>query len=129
MIAYRGRVRYLTDFADQAVILPLVLAVAIALAVQGWRRGAIVWLVVVAGVFGATLASKLMFLACSPVFGPIDVHSPSGQDAAAGDDPAGGGAGGAGDRGVAAGAGHALAAGGDRWGDDRAGGRGGAAAV
>jgi membrane-associated phospholipid phosphatase len=76
-------VRYLTDFADQAVILPLVLAVAVALAVQGWRRGALVWLVVVAGVFFATLTFKLMFLACSPLFGPIDVHSPSGHVAAA----------------------------------------------
>ena len=75
--------RYLTDFADQAVILPLVLAVAVALAVQGWRRGALVWLVVVAGVFFATLTSKVMFLACSPLFGPIDVHSPSGHVAAA----------------------------------------------
>ena len=75
--------RYLTDFADQAVILPLVLAVAVALAVQGWRRGALVWLMVVAGVFFATLAFKLMFLACSPLFGPIDVHSPSGHVAAA----------------------------------------------
>jgi membrane-associated phospholipid phosphatase len=76
-------VRYLTDFADQAVVIPLVLAVAVALAVQGWRRGACVWLVVVAGTFLATLAAKLMFLACSPLFGPMDVHSPSGHVAAA----------------------------------------------
>jgi membrane-associated phospholipid phosphatase len=76
-------VRYLTDFADQAVILPLVLAVAVALAVQGWRRGALVWLLVVAGVFSATLVFKVMFLACSPLFGPIDIHSPSGHVAAA----------------------------------------------
>jgi membrane-associated phospholipid phosphatase len=76
-------VRYLTDFADQAVILPLVLAVAIALAVLGWRRGALIWLLVVAGTFGATVAFKLMFLSCSPVFGPLDVHSPSGHVAAA----------------------------------------------
>ena len=75
--------RYLTDFADQAVILPLVLAVAIALAVQGWRRGALTWLIVVAATFLATLAFKLMFLACSPLFGPMDVHSPSGHVAAA----------------------------------------------
>ena len=75
--------RYLTDFADQAVILPLVLAVAIALTVQGWRRGALTWLIVVAATFLATLAFKLMFLACSPLFGPMDVHSPSGHVAAA----------------------------------------------
>jgi membrane-associated phospholipid phosphatase len=76
-------VRYLTDFADQAVILPLVLAIAVALAVQGWRRGAFVWLLVVAGVFFTTLVLKVMFLACSPLLGPIDVHSPSGHVAAA----------------------------------------------
>jgi membrane-associated phospholipid phosphatase len=76
-------VRYLTDFADQAVILPLVLAIALTLAIQGWRRGALVWLIVVAGTFAATIAFKLMFLACSPLFGPLDVHSPSGHVAAA----------------------------------------------
>lgn len=75
--------RYLTDFADQAVILPVVLAVAIALAAQGWRRGALTWLIVVGATFFATLIFKLMFLACSPLFGPMDVHSPSGHVAAA----------------------------------------------
>jgi membrane-associated phospholipid phosphatase len=76
-------VRYLTDFADQAMILPLVLATAIALVMQGWRRGALVWLVVVAATFATTLALKLMFLSCSSLFGPMDVHSPSGHVAAA----------------------------------------------
>jgi len=76
-------VNYLTDFADQAVILPLVLATAVALAVQGWRRGAVVWLLVVAATFVAMLVLKLMFLACSPLFGPMDIHSPSGHVAAA----------------------------------------------
>lgn len=64
-------------------MLPLVLAVAVALLVQGWRRGALTWLVVVGATFAATLAFKLMFLACSPLFGPMDVHSPSGHVAAA----------------------------------------------
>jgi membrane-associated phospholipid phosphatase len=76
-------VRYLTDFADQAVILPLVIAVAIALAAQGWRRGAVTWLIVIGATFFATLTFKLMFLSCSPLFGPMDVHSPSGHVAAA----------------------------------------------
>jgi len=61
----------------------LVLATAVALAVQGWRRGAVVWLVVVAATFAVMLGLKLMFLACSPLFGPMDVHSPSGHVAAA----------------------------------------------
>lgn len=75
--------RFLTDFADQAVILPLVLAISIALATQGWRRGAIVWLGVVGVTFGVMLALKVAFLACSPVFGPMDIRSPSGHVAAA----------------------------------------------
>ena len=76
-------VRFLTDFADQAVIIPLVLAIALALFVQGWRRGAIVWLVAVGATFAVTLAFKLIFLGCRPLFGPLDVHSPSGHVAAA----------------------------------------------
>jgi membrane-associated phospholipid phosphatase len=76
-------VRYLTDFADQAVVLPLVIGITVALAAQGWRRGAVAWLVVVTATFAATAASKLMFLACSPVFGSMDIHSPSGHVAAA----------------------------------------------
>lgn len=74
---------FLTDFADQAVILPLVLAVAIALAAQGWWRGALSWLAVVGATFTAMLALKLTFLACSPLFGPVHVRSPSGHVAAA----------------------------------------------
>jgi membrane-associated phospholipid phosphatase len=76
-------VRFLTDFADQAVMLPLILAVAIMLAAQGWRRGALVWLLVVGTTFLATLAMKLVFLSCSPVFGPWHINSPSGHVAAA----------------------------------------------
>ena len=75
--------RFLTDFADQAVIIPLVLAISIALATQGWRRGAIVWLLAVGATFAAMLALKVAFLACSPLFSPIDIHSPSGHVAAA----------------------------------------------
>lgn len=75
--------RFLTDFADQAVVLPLVFAVAIALAAQGWRRGAVVWLGVVFATFAAMLALKLVCLACGPLFGPMDIRSPSGHVAAA----------------------------------------------
>ena len=74
---------FLTDFADQAVMLPVVFAIAIVLAMQGWRRGALVWLGVVFVTFGVMLILKLVFLACSPLFDPIDVHSPSGHVAAA----------------------------------------------
>jgi membrane-associated phospholipid phosphatase len=80
---YTARVHYLTDFADQAVVLPLVLAIGVALAVQGWRRGAVTWLIVVGATFMATLVFKLFFLSCPPVFGQVDIHSPSGHVAAA----------------------------------------------
>jgi membrane-associated phospholipid phosphatase len=75
--------RFLTDFADQAVMLPVVLAIAVVLTLQGWRRGALVWLGVVGATFLTMLALKLVFLACPPVFGPTDIHSPSGHVAAA----------------------------------------------
>jgi membrane-associated phospholipid phosphatase len=75
--------RFLTDFADQAVLLPVVLAIALMLTLQGWRRGALAWLAVVGITFALMLVLKLVFLACPPVFGPFDIHSPSGHVAAA----------------------------------------------
>ena len=74
---------FLTNFADQAVMLPVVFAIAIVLAMQGWRRGALVWLGVVFVTLGLMLVLKLAFLACGSLTGPIDIHSPSGHVAAA----------------------------------------------
>jgi len=74
---------FLTDFADQAVILPLVLAVGAMLAILGWWRGAVTWVAVVGVTFGVVLVLKLGFLACGPVFGPWALRSPSGHTAAA----------------------------------------------
>ena len=65
------------------IVLPLVLALAIALAAQGWWRGALVWLGVIGATFSVMLALKLTFLACTPVFRPMDIRSPSGHVAAA----------------------------------------------
>jgi len=76
-------VRFLTDFADQAVILPMVLATAVALTVQGWRRGAAAWLLVIGATFAALATLKLVFLACSASFGTDGIHTPSGHVAAA----------------------------------------------
>ena len=75
--------RFLTDFADQAVILPMVLATAVALTVQGWRRGAAAWLLVIGATFAALATLKLVFLACSASFGTDGLHTPSGHVAAA----------------------------------------------
>ncbi len=74
---------FITNFADQAVILPLVLAVTVALAAQGWRRGAVVWLAVVGATFALVLLLKLVCLACAPVDGLAKLRSPSGHVAAA----------------------------------------------
>jgi membrane-associated phospholipid phosphatase len=73
----------ITDFADQAVILPLVLAIGIALLAQGWRRGAAAWALAVAGTFAAMLILKLIFIACAHRLGTLDIHTPSGHVAAA----------------------------------------------
>ncbi len=78
-----GIMTFLTDFADQAVVLPVVLAVALVLAMGGWGRAALLWLGAVGLTFGAVLGLKLGFLACGPVFGPWSIHSPSGHTAAA----------------------------------------------
>ena len=75
--------RFITDFADQAVILPLVLAIGIALLMQGWRRGAFAWWLVVLATFAVTLALKLVFLACSADLGMPGIRTPSGHVAAA----------------------------------------------
>jgi len=73
----------LTDFADQAVVLPLIATVALMLGVLGWRRGALVWLVAVGFSFAAVLAVKLVFATCGPALGLAGLRSPSGHTAAA----------------------------------------------
>lgn len=74
---------FLTDFADQAVILPMMVAATLMLAVSGWWRGALAFLVAIGGTFTAVLVMKMGAQACTPVFGPWGVHSPSGHTAAA----------------------------------------------
>lgn len=76
-------VSFITDFADQALILPLVLAVAIALWLQGWRRGAGAWLLAAFLTIAAMLGLKLVFLACTASLGTSDIRTPSGHVAAA----------------------------------------------
>jgi membrane-associated phospholipid phosphatase len=76
-------VTFISDLADQAVILPLVLAIGIALLAQGWRRGAAAWVATVVATFAAMLVLKLVFLACSNTLGTTDIRTPSGHVAAA----------------------------------------------
>lgn len=72
--------RFLTDFADQAVLLPLALAVTLVLAITGWRRAAWVWALMVVVGFATVLAAKL-FALCVPL--PFAIRSPSGHTAGA----------------------------------------------
>lgn len=73
----------LTDIADQAVVLPLIVVIAAMLAAQGWRRGATAWIVSSAATFGTMLVLKLIFLGCGGTFGATSIVSPSGHAASA----------------------------------------------
>ena len=75
--------QFLTDFADQAVVLPLVVMVALGLAVGGWRRGAIGWLVVAGVTLGVVGAAKLAVFVFGAPFGMTLLLSPSGHTASA----------------------------------------------
>lgn len=77
-------VAFITDFADQAVVLPLIAAVAIALWLIGWRRGATVWCFGTAATLGLVLILKIVFRACGPEMFGGTIESPSGHTAAAG---------------------------------------------
>jgi membrane-associated phospholipid phosphatase len=73
---------FLTDFADQGVILPVILAVGVVLAAYGWWRAAVMWLAVTGGTFAVVLVLKFGFIGCGPVFDHFGVRSPSGHTAA-----------------------------------------------
>jgi membrane-associated phospholipid phosphatase len=74
---------FLTDFADQAVVLPLAGAMLLVLAALGWRRGALAWGGSVAGVLAAMLLLKLVVVACGARWGLAGLTSPSGHTAGA----------------------------------------------
>lgn len=75
---------FVTDFADQAVILPAAALIAVLLASGGWRRGALAWSIAIVGTFSLMLVLKLGFGACGYLIGNGDIESPSGHTAAAG---------------------------------------------
>jgi membrane-associated phospholipid phosphatase len=74
---------FITDFADQAVVLPLIIAVGSVLWLQGWSRAAGLWALVMIATLGTMLVLKLVFLGCPGVFGATDVRTPSGHVAGA----------------------------------------------
>lgn len=75
--------KFLTDFADQAVVLPLAAAIAITLLLLGWWRGAIGWIVAVPATLGMVLSLKIVFYACQATLPDLGIHSPSGHTASA----------------------------------------------
>jgi membrane-associated phospholipid phosphatase len=70
--------RFLTDFADLGLLLPLAVCVGVGLAIAGWPRGALAWAVALGATLGLMLALKLAFLGC----GSAHALSPSGHTAA-----------------------------------------------
>jgi hypothetical protein len=73
----------ITDFADQAVMLPLAALIGVAMLMAGWRRGAIAWISVITGMLVVMLVLKLWAGTCGPVVFGDDLQSPSGHTAAA----------------------------------------------
>jgi membrane-associated phospholipid phosphatase len=76
-------VQFLSDFADQQVMLPLGFALAVALAVAGWKRGALAWIGIIVGVLGSLTVLKIVLLACGWRWSHGELNSPSGHTASA----------------------------------------------
>jgi membrane-associated phospholipid phosphatase len=74
---------FFTDFADQAVVLPVAAVIAAALAIARWRRGLLAWMIAIPGVLGAIAVLKYIFFACGILLVETGIRSPSGHTAAA----------------------------------------------
>jgi membrane-associated phospholipid phosphatase len=74
---------FVTDFADQALILPVVLLAGLALLLLGWPRGAASWALSAGGTCAVLLALKLFGAACPAVTLGGVLPSPSGHAGAA----------------------------------------------
>jgi membrane-associated phospholipid phosphatase len=74
---------FLTDFADQAVVLPIGAGVLLFLLGSGWLRGAAAWLIGVGGVLLVMLAAKMLAMACQRHLEGLGLSSPSGHTASA----------------------------------------------
>ena len=73
-----------SDFADQAVVLPIAVATALMFALSGWRRGALAWSAAIGTTLGLILALKLLrFFACDDLLLEPSARNPSGHTAAA----------------------------------------------
>jgi len=73
---------FVTDFADQAILLPAAIVVAIGFGLSGWRRGALAWIGVITCTWIVIFLLKLACLACGPLV-VEGLRSPSGHTAGA----------------------------------------------
>jgi membrane-associated phospholipid phosphatase len=74
---------FITNFGDQALILPFTAVVGLMLFAAGWTRGALAWIATIGGTLSFVLFLKLGFLACGHLTLFPQVRSPSGHTAAA----------------------------------------------
>ena len=74
---------FVSDFADQAVMLPLATVVLAALALMGWWRGLAAWLLAVGGTLTMMLVAKAGLVGLSEDYGSDYMISPSGHVASA----------------------------------------------
>ena len=57
---------FVTDFGDQAVVLPLVVGIALLFVHSDWRRGALAWTTVMGSTLGLILVLKLAIFGLRP---------------------------------------------------------------
>ncbi len=79
---YRVAMKFLTDFADQGVILPVTLMTLLAFAILRWRRGVLAWIGVLGTTFVLMLLLKVAFHTCGIAPGSARFN-PSGHVASA----------------------------------------------
>lgn len=73
-----------SDFGDQAVILPLVAMVGLVMALAGWRWAALAWAVTVPGTLCVVMLAKMYVVACAGAAERAwHLQSPSGHTASA----------------------------------------------
>ena len=72
-----------TNFGDQAVVVPLAVGIALIFALSGWRRGALAWTAAIGSTLSLILFLKLRFFACDHLLTEARPGNPSGHTAAA----------------------------------------------
>jgi len=75
--------QFVTDLGDQAVIVPLAVAMGVVLLLAGWWRGALAWGMAVSATLFAVLVAKMGTIACQGLMPPVGLLSPSGHTASA----------------------------------------------